>query len=355
MSSLVSFTPRKLVVMVAATVATFLISLTAVQAQGVGSTRGLPGGEGRHIIKGRVFTPAGKPAETGMKVKLEGQGDSARSSATATDVDGGFSFRNLPPGSYTVVVEGSADFDPARESVSIQPGFGAYAAAQTISVAINLKARGASAAFAKLPKEARESYTKGIEAAAKGDNQKAADFMDKAVAAYPEFPEALSELGMAYMKLGKMDKAAHAYEALLKLKPDNAVARLNLGIASYNIASALLNEKKPDEAKQHLVNGETHLRESLKINNTSPTAHYYLGLILIKSRNYTEAQKEMELAIANGGDGLALAHKYLGGLYMSANRNKDAADHLEKYLELEPKAKDADQIKTTIKDLRAKS
>jgi tetratricopeptide (TPR) repeat protein len=93
----------------------------------------------------------------------------------------------------------------------------------------------------------------------------------------------------------------------------------------------------------------------LKINSTSPTGHYYLGLILIKSRNYTEAQKEMELAIANGGDGLALAHKYLGGLYMSANRNKDAADHLEKYLELEPKAKDADQIKTTIKDLRAKS
>jgi Tfp pilus assembly protein PilF len=355
MSSLVSFTPRKSIVIVAAIVATFLISLTAVHAQGVGSTRGLPGGEGRHIIKGRVFTPAGRPVEAGTKIRLEGQGDSARSSATATDVDGAFNFRNLPPGSYTVVVEGANDFDSARESVNIQPGYGAYAASQTLNVAINLKARGAAAAFARIPKNARDSYGKGMEAAAKGDNQKATDFFDKAVIAYPEFPEALSELGMAYMRLGKMEKAAQTYEALLKLKPDNATARLNLGIAYYNIASSLLNEKKNDEAKQHLANGETHLRESLKMNSTSPTGHYYLGLILIKSRNYTEAQKEMELAIANGGDGLAPAHKYLGGLYMSAKRNKEAADHLEKYLQLEPKAKDADQIKSTIKDLRAKS
>jgi hypothetical protein len=30
----------------------------------------------------------------------------------------------------------------------------------------------------------------------------------------------------------------------------------------------------------------------------------------------------METAIADGGQDLALAHKYLGGLYMSSNRPK---------------------------------
>lgn len=351
MSSLVSFTPRKIIVIVAAIVATFLISLT-VHAQGVGSTRGLPGGEGRHIIKGRIFTPAGKPVDAGMKIRLEGQGDSAGSSATATDVDGAFNFRNLPPGSYTVVVEGATDFDPARESVSIQPGFGAYSAAQTINVAINLKARGAAAAFAKYPKEARDSYTKGMEAAAKGDNQKAVDFLNKAVAAYPEFPEALAELGLGYMRLNKMEKAAQTYETLLKFKPDNVVAHQNAGIAYYNLSTVALTDKKADEAKQLLTKSEAHLRESLRMNKTSPTSHYYLGLILIRSRSHAEAQAEMEAAIANGGDGLALAHKYLGGLYISAKRNKEAADHLEKYLELDPKAKDAEQIRSTIKQLR---
>ena len=60
----------------------FIISFVAVAsalAQGVGSSRGLPGGEGRHMIKGRVFNPSGRPVEAGMKIRLEGQGDAAGS------------------------------------------------------------------------------------------------------------------------------------------------------------------------------------------------------------------------------------------------------------------------------------
>ena len=58
--------------------------------------------------------------------------------------------------------------------------------------------------------------------------------------------------------------------------------------------------------------------------------------------------------MANGGENLALAHKYLGGLYMSVQKNQQAADELEKYLKLDPKAPDAERIKGTIKDLRNK-
>jgi regulator of sirC expression with transglutaminase-like and TPR domain len=39
---------------------------------------------------------------------------------------------------------------------------------------------------------------------------------------------------------------------------------------------------------------------------------------------------------------------------MSAHKNKEAADELEKYLKLDPKAPDADRIKGTIKELRDK-
>lgn len=333
-------------------VAALVMSVAAGQAQGVGSSRGLPGGEGRHTIKGRVFTPAGRPAEAGMKVRLEG--DSVGAKTVTTDLDGAFIFNNLPPGNYAVVMEAGADFDPVREPVTIYPTgtFGGSGSSQTISVPINLRARGAAAAFAKLPKEARDGYTKGIEAAAKGDNKKAAEFLEKAVAAHPNFPEALAELGMLYMKLENTQKAAQTYEALLKLTPSNAIAQLNLGIALYNVASTLLAEKKTAEADEKLTSAETHLRESLKLNQ-GPVAHYYLGLVFIKLRNYAEAQKEMEAAIANGGENLAAAHKLLGGLYMSAKRNKEAADHLDKYLVLDPKAKDAERVRETIKQLRA--
>jgi len=39
---------------------------------------------------------------------------------------------------------------------------------------------------------------------------------------------------------------------------------------------------------------------------------------------------------------------------MSSRKNQQAADELEKYLKLEPKAPDAERIKGTIKDLRSK-
>ena len=39
---------------------------------------------------------------------------------------------------------------------------------------------------------------------------------------------------------------------------------------------------------------------------------------------------------------------------MSARRNKEAADELEKYVQLDPKAADVERIKVTIKDLRNK-
>jgi Flp pilus assembly protein TadD len=330
-----------------------VLSVTAVYAQGVGSSRGLPGGEGRHIIKGRVFTPSGKPAEAGLRVRLEG--DSVGQKSAVTDIDGVFVFNGLPPGNYAVVMEAGPDFDPVREPATIHPTgtFGGSGSSQTINVPISLRARGAAAAFAKLPKEARDGYTKGMEAASKGDYKKATDFLEKAVATHSDFPEALAELGMLYMKLENMEKAVQSYEALLKLTPKNAMAQLNLGIASFNMASTLLVQKKTEEANEKLTKAETHFRESLKLNQ-GPAAHYYLGLIFIKLRNLSEAQKEMEAAIANGGENLALAHKYLGGLYMSAQRNAEAADHLDKYLVLDPKAKDADKVRETIKNLRAK-
>jgi len=123
------------------------------------------------------------------------------------------------------------------------------------------------------------------------------------------------------------------------LKPDDPAAQLNLGIA-------LFSQNKLDQA-------ETHLRAAIKLSNAGSAAHYYLGVTLIKTKRYDEAQKELETAIANGGDSIAQAHKYLGGLYMSAKKNKQAADELEKYLQLDPKAPNAEQIRGTIKSLRS--
>ncbi len=309
----------------------------AVSAQGVtpGSSRGLSDGDGNNSIQGRVLFPPGQTINQ-VKVNLESV-STFGSMSTATDQDGTFRFRGLRPGTYTVVVDAGSQYEKGREPLTIEPG--ASRVSQVV-VELHFKADSSNPAFAGVPQNALSLYQKGTQAAQKGDNKAAAELFSQAVAAYPSFAIALSDLGLEYMKLNQMDKAGEAYETLLKLKPNDAAAHLNLGIAMFN-------KKKFEDA-------EMHLRKAIELNSSGPTGHYYLGLTLISLKRYGDALPEFETTIANGGENLALAHKYLGGLYMSTHKNKEAADELEKYLKLDPKAPDAERIKGTIKELRDK-
>jgi tetratricopeptide (TPR) repeat protein len=321
--------------------------------QAPGSTRGLSSGDGTHTIQGRVFFPNGQAISgSTVKVNLEAVNSSGGGSTT-TDQDGSFRFNNVRAGNYAVVIEGNKEYEAAREPISIDPG-GTSGPISSITIHLRPKIDASNPAFAGIPQSALDFYQKGTAAAQKNNAQSATEFLSKAVAAYPNFPLALNELGAQYLKLKQWDKAAETFEALLKLKPADATGQLNLGIALYNQGVAFITQKNLDDAQKKLDGSEAHLREAIKLNSPGPAAHYYLGMLLINFKAFDEAQKEFELAISNGGENLALAHKFLGGVYMRNHKNKEAADELEKYLKLEPKASDADHIKETIKNLRGK-
>jgi Tfp pilus assembly protein PilF len=315
-----------------------LSSALVVNAQAPGSNRGLSSAGGNSMIQGRVYFPTGQ-AVSGKTVKVNLESVSAFGSmSTVADQDGVFRFTNLTPGAYTVVVDAGSEYEKARESVTIEQ----ETRSRSVQVAIQLRPKvdSSNPLFAGVPDKALKLYQKGATAAQKGDAKAAVESLSAAVAAHPSFVLALSELSVQYLNLKQYDKASETLEALLKLKPDDAHAHLNMGIVAFN-------NKKMDEA-------ESHLRKALELKSAGPSAHYYLGLTLVSSKRYDEALKEFELTVSNGGENIALAHKYLGGLYMTAQKNKEAADELEKYLKLDPKAPDADRIKGTIKDLRNK-
>ncbi|HMJ25233.1 MAG TPA: tetratricopeptide repeat protein [Pyrinomonadaceae bacterium] len=334
---------------------TILVLSLAAQTlgQAPGSTRGLSSGDGTHTIQGRVFFPNGQTLNgASVKVNLESI-NSTGGGSTTTDQDGSFRFNNIRAGNYAVVVEGGKEYEAAREPVSIDPN-GTSGPITSITIHLRPRVDASNPAFAGIPQNALDFYQKGTAAAQKNNPQSATEFLSKAVAAYPNFPLALHELGAQYQKLKQWDKAAETFEALLKLKPADPLGQLNLGIALYNQGVAFLAQKNFDDAQKKLDASEAHLREAIKLNSPGPAAHYYLGMLLINFKAFAEAQTEFELAISNGGENLALAHKFLGGAYMSTHKNKEAADELEKYLKLDPKAPDADKIKETIKTIRGK-
>jgi len=331
-----------------------VLSVVAAHAQsgaGIDST----GTGGRHSITGRLVFPSGQRADLQLKIRLEcpGQGDMT----VLSDRNGNFSFQSLLAGNYTVTVEGGDYFETEHERVFIEPYNNSPAAGVQMvpisrpnNVQIYLRPKGQAAqnkpgvlnaALAKVPKPAVELYEKGMESAGRNEPEKAIDNLKRAIELYPEFALALNELGVQYLKKGELDKAAEVLARAVQLAPDAPEPSLNYGIV-------LLQQKKFEEA-------EKQLRVAVKKNDGAFTAHLYLGIALIHFKNYTEAETQLQKAVTLGGPKASQAHYYLGGLYWQTGSYKQAADELETYLKLEPKAANADKLKGTIKELRSKS
>lgn len=343
-----SFRPLLLLIVI------ILSSPVLAQAQRVGVNA--TGTSGNEVIQGRIYFPAGNKSAMRPVVKLQSDGSSELT--TVADADGSFSFTNLRPDSYRVVVNGGEEYENAFETVAIGsagpvPAQGNpfdYAMPTVYQVQIYLQPKHTVAGNSQVgttrdvpsnvPKAARDPFLKGVESARLGNNKKAIEQFKEAISQAPNFELAYNELGVQYLTLGQADKAAEAFANAVKLAPEEFFARLNYGIA-------LLNLKKFTEAEQQL-------RQALQKNAAAPTGHYYVGLALLNQKQFEAAETEFKTSITNSNDRIAAAHKYLGGIYWRNKQYTRAADELTRYVALAPKAPDADKIRNTIKDLRTR-
>ncbi len=330
-----------------------LAPLLTVRAQGGGGTD-QTGTGGRHTIQGRIYFPSGRVADLHAKVKL--QNPSSGELSVLADADGAFKFANLTAGNYAIIVEAGEEYEIARETVYIEGnsslgrGMRMPSTPRTVMVPIYLqlnrmtKARTRpgviNAALAGVPKAAADLYTSALEAAQAGQSQKAVEQLKSAIALHPEFGLALNELGVQYLKLNQATKAAEVLQQAVRISPEAVPPRLNYGIALLQ--------------KRSFAESEAELRQVLKRNEATTTAHLYLGINLIHLRDFVEAEKELQRAIALAPKEMHLAHYYLGGIYWGNKEYQRAADELEKYLSAGSKGPEAERVRATIKDLRAK-
>lgn len=320
---------------------------TTASAQNEGGVEsGDLGTGGRHTIQGRLYLPSGRKLDRRVRVRLSGVRGGENS--TLTDDNGAFIFRRLTAGTYTVTVEGGREFETASETVDIfdgprrtdQPG-------QVFTIQMRLEEKraasdpsrpGVVSASAAVPAEARALYAKALEASAAGDHKRAIKELRAAIELHPRFPLALNELGAQHMRLGELDAASDAFDSAVKLAPDEPVLRINYGIL-------LVRRKKYAEA-------ETHLARAVALDEKNAAARLHRGHALIRLGRGAEAEAELLLAVKLGGSGVALAHRYLGALYVERGDDARAAAALEEYLRLAPDAADAAQVRAILAGLK---
>jgi Tfp pilus assembly protein PilF len=318
------------------------IGLSALCAvgQGIGDRNRAGDSEGRFSITGRVVMPDGRPAQN-VKVNIENNDSGTQS--YYTNADGSFQTGSIKAGNYTVVVayEGLVT---EREFITIDRD---SPSGQTYSVTVFLRVQGQKKGdfysnnplFKDVPKPALDKFKKGVEKMEKNDAKAAVTLFDEAIAAYPEFAAAYHQKGSAYLKENELDKALEAFVKAVSIKPDYVEAKYSVGYTqylkkNYEVAAAVFDDV-------------------LKQQTDMLDAQMYLGISLYNLKNVDAAEAGLKKAVsAKGGEKLALAHLYLGQIYMQKKKNAEAVTELEKYLELLPKAPNADRIKSAIADLK---
>ena len=300
-----------------------------------GTDTGLGGG---NAITGTVLLPGGQRVQNHVSVRLQTMTKGDR--LCSTDDQGVFVFRELPTGSYTIVIDKEKEYEPLRTSVDIRQYAGTPP--QNYVVNLRLEAKGGAAAktgvlnadLANVPKNAAATYQKAVQSAQAGKNKEAIDQLNQAISEYPNFMLAYNELGVLYMKANDLSKADEALRSALKIAPEHALPLLNHGIVL-----ALMGKFEP---------AVSELERSLKQKEQSPRGHFYMGQALANLGRFSDAEQHLNRAVELGGDEMKDAHRFLGIIYWRRGEQQRAISELETYLKLAPNAKDADQIRKII-------
>src|SRR5439155_9921988 len=188
------------------------------------------------------------------------------------------------------------------------------------------------------PKPAMGFYNKALELDKTGDQAGAIEQLKSAIKEYPDFMLAYTQMGVEYMKVGELQKSDDALQSALKIDPKAFIPMLNRGIVLVML--------------KRFADAETLLSEVVKMKDDNAVGHYFMGQALANQGKFVNAEKELLMAVKLGGDEMKEAHRLLAIIYSSSGDKKGAAEELETYLRLAPKAPDAEQLRHVILQLK---
>jgi tetratricopeptide (TPR) repeat protein len=271
------------------------------------------------------------------------------------DSTGRFFFGGLPSGTFNVkIITFGTNYEETVQSVSLTSlptGRGRFSSDMAyVDVYLKLDPRlvnreklGApTVVFAQdVPDEARKLYKKG---ASQLDDKKdeGLESLKKAIEIFPNYYDALDRLGSELVLRKQYNEAAPFLIRAIDVNKRSYSSYYALGLASYNL--------------KNLPAAIEALQAATVINPQSVNAQIFYGMVLRIDGSYEKAEKALLQAknLAKAAP-VAEIHWQLALLYEKTARYKEAADELEHYLKINPKAPNAEQVKKLIESFRAKA
>lgn len=301
-------------------------------------------------IVGQLRVTRFGPPPTRILVRLERSG--AQAGETYSDGEGKFSFDEVPPNLYRIVVrqEGYRPVDVAvpinssvQHSVYLQieltpedkPGTASPSTINGGNPAIVDQA----ALLDKFPKQAKKQYDKGTKAQRDGKSDEAIEHYAKALAIAPEMYPARNNLASLYLEQRRFGEAETEFKKVIAENQADANAHFNL--ANIYLLTDRLNEATDS------------IEEGLKRQPQSGFGEFLMGSVLIKRGNARDAEKRFRIAL-NDDPALTNAHLALVNLYVKENRKDEAIAELSSFLKQSPDSPFAPHARELLGKLQAK-
>ncbi len=313
--------------------------------------------QGRNEISGMVFGASRNPVAD-VYIELLNDVDSTVARAK-TDASGRYSFSGLPDGRFKLRVMplGTDYVEQVREvtlySVSSSPGSGSDR--QQHDIYLQLSARAMAGPFAAAPgvvfaqdvsQAARRLFEEGVNNLREKKEKEGLENLRKSIEIFPNYYAALDRLGQEYATRGTANRsyleAAHILlTKAVEVNPRGFSSVFALGWTEYQLG---LNREAVE-----------NLKRATTLYGKAADAYLWLGKALKRAGTAADAEVAFKRAneLLNGKSGEV--HWQLSLLYNEQKRYREAADELEQFLKVEPKAADAEKIRGLIKQLREKA
>lgn len=311
--------------------------------------------QGRNTISGLVFGSSRQPVAQ-VYVELMNDVDSVIA-MTRTTGAGRYVFENLSQGTYQVrVLTHGTNYVSQTKRVNIVnfitnvPSLGTVTSG-TEYVQLDFSLQTAEAHISagvpgtifvqEIPSEARSVYEKAVAYLDSGQNELGLAGLKSAIEIFPNYYQALERLGTEYVKQRHYHAAAILLSKAIEANPRGHASLFALGISQYHLK---------------LMSSATEtFRRAASLAPNSIFSHLWLGTVLRQTGKLDQSETPLKRAKQLGKNQIPEAHWQLALLYNQLKRYREAAVELELFLKAEPHARDAEQIKKLIRQLREKS
>lgn len=295
-------------------------------------------------LVGRVLDADGDPVrEEGTAIFLQG---AITPFSAQSQLEGGgvFKFRNLPAGTYVLIVEVPRAGE-MRKTIEVGPSFADSRRRIAVTLTFDQKGtidreRGVTAAELSIPDSAKREYVRAETALASHDIEGAIACLSRAVEIAPQFARAWNYLGTIAYQTQKYAQAEGYFREALKQDPEAYPPLVNLG-------GALGSQGKVKEALS--VN-----QAAVRIKPNDPLAHAQLGISYFFLDRLDDAETHLRRSKALDPSHFSYPQITLIEIYARKNQLSNAVAEMEEFLKLHPDSDWAPKIRQLLTSTRAR-